>query len=100
MRITSKGQVTIPKSIRERLGVKPGDEVEFVEVDGQVKLQPADGTDEAAKRLAAFQRYLDALKAMRAAGKGLERDYLADIRDTDIPLPLERPTDQAKDAAE
>ena len=29
-RLTSKGQVTIPKSIRDRLGVKPGDEVEFV----------------------------------------------------------------------
>ena len=28
-RITSKGQVTIPKNIREVLGVKPGDQVEF-----------------------------------------------------------------------
>jgi len=29
--ITSKGQVTIPKSVRERLGVDAGDRVEFVE---------------------------------------------------------------------
>ena len=28
-RITSKGQVTIPKRIREYLGLKPGSEVEF-----------------------------------------------------------------------
>jgi AbrB family looped-hinge helix DNA binding protein len=34
MRITSKGQVTIPKHIREKLGVVPGDEVEFRE-EGQ-----------------------------------------------------------------
>ena len=30
-RLTSKGQVTIPKAVRERLGLRPGDEVEFVE---------------------------------------------------------------------
>ena len=31
MRITSKGQVTIPKHIREKLGVKPGDDIGFRE---------------------------------------------------------------------
>ena len=30
-RITSKGQITIPREIRQRLGVGPGDEVVFVE---------------------------------------------------------------------
>jgi AbrB family looped-hinge helix DNA binding protein len=34
MRITSKGQVTIPIEIRERLGLLPGTEVEF-DVDGE-----------------------------------------------------------------
>ncbi len=33
MRITSKGQVTIPQAIRERLGLLPNCEVEF-ELDG------------------------------------------------------------------
>lgn len=33
MRITAKGQVTIPGRIRERLGLLPGTEVEF-ETDG------------------------------------------------------------------
>ncbi len=28
-RVTSKGQVTIPKEIREKLGIKKGDEIEF-----------------------------------------------------------------------
>lgn len=33
MRITEKGQVTIPVEVRRRLGLSPGDEVEFV-LDG------------------------------------------------------------------
>ena len=35
MRITSKGQVTIPMKIREKFGLLPNTEVEF-EVDGDV----------------------------------------------------------------
>jgi AbrB family looped-hinge helix DNA binding protein len=31
MRVTTKGQVTIPKHIRDHLGIVPGSEVEFVE---------------------------------------------------------------------
>jgi AbrB family looped-hinge helix DNA binding protein len=34
-KITSKGQLTVPKSVRERLGVGPGDELEFVEDGGR-----------------------------------------------------------------
>lgn len=33
-RVTSKGQVTIPKEVRDRLGIGPGDEVEFVDDGG------------------------------------------------------------------
>ena len=37
--LTSKGQVTIPKSIREALGVETGDRLEFlVRPDGVVEL--------------------------------------------------------------
>ena len=32
MRVTIKGQVTIPQHIREKLGIVPASEVEFVEV--------------------------------------------------------------------
>lgn len=39
--ITSKGQATIPKSIREHLHLKPGDRVKFfVHPDGSVVLLP------------------------------------------------------------
>jgi len=41
MRLTSKGQVTIPQEIRERLGLMPRTEVEF-EVEGDaVRIRPA-----------------------------------------------------------
>lgn len=40
--LTSKGQTTIPKEIRERLGLQPGDKLDFVvEGDGRVVLRPA-----------------------------------------------------------
>ena len=39
--VTVKGQATIPKPIREYLGVKPGDRVKFfVHPDGSVVLLP------------------------------------------------------------
>ena len=34
--ITSKGQVTIPKDVRRRLGIGTGDRVEFVEIQDGV----------------------------------------------------------------
>jgi AbrB family looped-hinge helix DNA binding protein len=42
MRVTTKGQVTIPKEIRDRLGIQPGSEVEFVERDSAVVLEKRD----------------------------------------------------------
>jgi|JFJP01.1.fsa_nt_gi AbrB family looped-hinge helix DNA binding protein len=38
MRLTSKGQVTIPQDIREKAGLMPGSEVEFHFEDGRVWL--------------------------------------------------------------
>jgi len=39
MRVTSTGQVTIPQAIRERCGLLPHTQVEFVEEYGRVVLQ-------------------------------------------------------------
>lgn len=40
--LTSKGQTTIPKEIRDMLGLAPGDKLDFVvESDGRVVLRPA-----------------------------------------------------------
>ena len=40
--VTSKGQITLPKQIREHLHVVPGDRIDFVVKDnGQVVVRPA-----------------------------------------------------------
>lgn len=38
-KVTSKGQITIPKHVRDRLGLDPGDEVEFIEEDGAFRIR-------------------------------------------------------------
>jgi len=43
MRITSKGQVTIPQHIREKLGLHPETEVEFSMERGAAVLRPKKG---------------------------------------------------------
>lgn len=37
--MTSKGQVTIPKAIRDRLGLREGSVIDFEEVEGEVRLR-------------------------------------------------------------
>ena len=44
MRITSKGQVTIPVAIREAAGLLPGTEVDFEVDGGQVRIMRARGS--------------------------------------------------------
>jgi AbrB family looped-hinge helix DNA binding protein len=38
MRVTTKGQVTIPQEIREKLGITPAAEIDFIEEKGRVYL--------------------------------------------------------------
>jgi antitoxin PrlF len=40
--ITSKGQITIPKEIRDALNLHPGDRLDFILDNGKVYVQPAD----------------------------------------------------------
>jgi AbrB family looped-hinge helix DNA binding protein len=54
MRVTSKGQVTIPQNVRKQLGITPGSEVDFqLDEAGArlIRLDPGDG-----KALAAGMR--------------------------------------------
>lgn len=39
-KITKKGQTTIPKKIREEIGLKPGDAVRFSIQDGAIEIRP------------------------------------------------------------
>jgi len=60
MRITSKGQVTIPQDVRERAGLMPGTDVEF-EIDaGVVRLVKAEKAGGSRTR---GQKLVDSLRA-------------------------------------
>jgi AbrB family looped-hinge helix DNA binding protein len=65
--VTSKGQVTIPKPVRERLGIQPGNAVDFeLAADGRVVLVKVDG-----------KRSLSPFEALRGrAGAGLSTDEI------------------------
>ncbi|QAU12182.1 AbrB/MazE/SpoVT family DNA-binding domain-containing protein [Halorubrum sp. BOL3-1] len=43
-KVGDRGQVTIPKELRDRRGIEGGDEVEFVEVNDEIIIKPP--TDE------------------------------------------------------
>jgi antitoxin PrlF len=46
-RVTSKGQVTIPKPVRDHLGIGPGSQVNFrLADDGSIIIERADGTQQ------------------------------------------------------
>jgi len=66
--VTTKGQVTIPKPIRERLGIVPGDAVAFeLAPDGRIVLVKAGGGALPVNRLAALRG---------RAGPGLSTDEI------------------------
>ncbi len=65
--VASKGQVTIPKPVRDRLGIKPGNAVEFeLATDGRVVLVKVGA-----------KRPKGRFEAIRGrAGKGLSTDEI------------------------
>lgn len=52
MRVTTKGQVTIPQHIREKLGITPATEVDFVEEGDRVFLVKRKETKAANRKFA------------------------------------------------
>lgn len=73
--ITSKGQTTIPKAVRDQLQLKTGDRIEFViEDDGRVVLLPTTvpvsslkGMLPRPKKAATIEEMQDAIEAEAAA---------------------------------
>lgn len=45
-RVTTKGQVTIPKEIRDALGIEPGDEIAFEDIGSGYKIRKKEPTTE------------------------------------------------------
>ncbi len=52
MRVTTKGQVTIPQHIREKLGITPTTEVDFIEQEGRVFLVKQEGRKTTTRKFA------------------------------------------------
>jgi antitoxin PrlF len=71
--ISSKGQVTVPQEIRNRLGLSAGDRVEFVVEGGQTLIRPLRSRENP------FQKYKGALKAFRSR-KQISA-WIGDLRD-------------------
>ena len=87
MRITSKGQVTIPIDIRERAGLLPQTEVEWVIEDGKVVLRPA--TD----RLEEVRRKIRSVRGTGTDNLDMTTDELMEmLRGPWEDLPEERPS--------
>lgn len=43
-RVTEKGQATIPKTLREKYGLEPGDEVVWIDTDDGIVVKKRSGT--------------------------------------------------------
>jgi AbrB family looped-hinge helix DNA binding protein len=50
-KVDSKGRIVLPQSVRERLGIKPGTEVEVHEEDGKAVVEPEDNPQEIIDRM-------------------------------------------------
>jgi antitoxin PrlF len=44
-KITSKGQITIPRDVRRALGVRPGDKLVFEKVGNVIRIRPLNDLD-------------------------------------------------------
>ncbi len=75
MKVTEKGQVTLPKKLRDKYGITPATEIEFIERDGMIVI-----VKKAA--LSVLSRY----RGIAGGKKGLPRrtdEFLTMLRDGD-----------------
>ena len=80
-KIGERGQITIPKELRERHGLQSGEEIAFIETDDEIVLKPP--TDE--ERLAeGYRKYTDRSRALAEEMEGASAeatDRLGDAPD-------------------
>jgi AbrB family looped-hinge helix DNA binding protein len=67
-KVAERGQVTIPKALRERLGIVPGTVLDFVEKEGRLiaeKAEAVDAVDQVFGRLGRGRNTDDILQEIR-----------------------------------
>lgn len=67
MRVTSKGQVTIPRDLRQLAGIEPNSDVLFGLENGKITIQPRDNKAENENR-ERLDRFLKTLRALEGTG--------------------------------
>jgi AbrB family looped-hinge helix DNA binding protein len=77
--IGSKGQVTVPLEIRNRLGLRTGDRVEFVLDRGRTTIRPAGAPENP------FMKYVGALPVF--SGKRQINAWVRALRDEEVQEP-------------
>jgi antitoxin PrlF len=72
--VTSKGRVTVPIEVRNRLGLKEGDRLAFVSEGGEILLRLDRGEKNP------FSKYAGALKSFSGNAKA-RKAWFSDLRD-------------------
>ncbi len=75
MLLNSKGQVTIPASLRAKFNLRAGDEVEVVEVDGALQIVRAESSLTAGQRMVRRMRGTATSKAV----EGMSTDEIMEL---------------------
>ncbi|GAB5463418.1 AbrB/MazE/SpoVT family DNA-binding domain-containing protein [Hoeflea alexandrii] len=79
MRVSEKGQITIPKHLRERAGIAPNSEVTVDFDGGRLIIAAADRQAEKANR-ARLERFMQALRKLEGTGdQAINADQLMQI---------------------
>jgi antitoxin PrlF len=71
--ISSKGQITVPQEVRKRLGLEPGDRVEFVLEEGRTIVRPA------RPEANPYEKYIGVAGPFPGGGKGIKA-WIDDMR--------------------
>lgn len=79
--VTQKGQVTIPASIRKRLGILAKEKVAFIEKDNSIVIKPAPNFYSLKGSVKNKKKYEDK-KADKAIAKFIAAEYATEINNS------------------
>jgi AbrB family looped-hinge helix DNA binding protein len=79
--LSTRGRVTIPKAIRDELGLRPNDKIRFINDDGEVRLERAyPSLEEVAASLPALDWDISVEDAIALAHEERARELAAKLR--------------------